>query len=250
MYRMWLFVVLLMLSQSVLAEEGNKVRVFVAASLSTVMAELSEVYGASSDTKLIEVYAASSTLARQIYQGAPADIYISANQKWMDYLGKNDLLSKGSRVNLLRNELVLISYGKAPQPLTNWSMLATRLKSGRLAMGDPDHVPAGIYAQEALTSLGIWPEIKGRLARTNHVRAALALVERGEAEFGIVYRTDALNTEKVTLLNAFPKDSHQLIEYPMSLIKGDPNQRVVDFYQFLQSAKAKAIYEKYGFDFY
>jgi len=229
---------------------GEKVTVFAAASLTNALTEVGQKFDQQHHSETVFSFASSSTLARQIAQGAPAQIYLSANQKWMDYLIDNDAVSRDSKVTLLRNSLVLIAPSSAaPANITinkNWD-LKKSLTDARLAVGDPDHVPAGRYAKQALSYLNLWQQAEPLLARANSVRGALALVERGEAPLGIVYSTDAQLSKAVTLIDTFPAASHKPIEYPLALVNKQPTEGAKDFYQYLQTQDAKAIFSKYGF---
>jgi len=224
--------------------------VFAAASLTDVVGELSKIYQAAGHGAVVGSFASSSDLARQIEQGAPADLFISADQQWADYLDQRGLLDKKSRVDLLRNELVLVSSMGTDTRLTvaDKFPLAAALGDGRLAVGDPDHVPAGIYAKAALQKLGVWGEIEPRLARAASVRAALLFVERGDCPFGIVYRTDALADSKVRLVATFPAGSHPPILYPAALVAGRHKSEGVEFLHFLQSPEAAAVFRRFGFE--
>ena len=228
---------------------AEPVMVFAAASTTNAVTDAIKVYEAAGKGKAVASFASSSTLAKQIAHGAPAQVYLSANEKWMSYLAEKKLLEPGTRVNLLGNRLVLIAPAgsqkrgpiKAGMPLVQW------LGDGRLAVGDPDHVPAGIYAKQALKSLGLWEKAEPRLARAANVRAALALVERGEAPLGIVYATDAAITSKVTVVGVFPESSHKPIVYPLAILKGQASAEARDVWRFLRSDRAKGIFKKYGF---
>ncbi len=240
---------------------AEKITIFAASSLTNVMTEIGQNFVNSrfvdsqvSNSPAIQPvfsFASSSTLARQIAQGAPAQIYLSANQKWMDYLIKQQAVAPQSRVTLLRNSLVLI----APEASTvnkieltpQWD-LTTSIGDSRMAVGDPDHVPVGRYAKQALESLQLWQQAAPLLARANNARGALALVECGEAPLGIVYATDALVAKKVKTLATFPADSHQPIEYPLVLVNKKPGAAVEAFYQYLQGAEARAVFVKHGFE--
>jgi len=228
---------------------AGPVMVFAAASTTNAVSEAIKAYEAAGKGKTVASFASSSTLAKQIAHGAPAQVYLSANEKWMNYLAEKELLEPGTRVDLLGNRLVLIAPAgskergpiKARMPLLQW------LGDGRLAMGDPDHVPAGIYAKQALKYLGLWEQAEPRLARAANVRAALALVERGEAPLGIVYATDAAITPKVTVVGIFPESSHKPIVYPLALLKGQATPEARAFWRLLRSDEAKGIFKKYGF---
>lgn len=235
------------------AEESAPVTLFAAASATDAVNEIAEAYAARArDTtggSIRPVVAASSTLARQISQGAPADLFLSANVNWMDYLDGLQLLQDGSRVPLLSNRLVLIApAGSALRlRLTPQLDLARLLGDGRLAIGDPNHVPAGIYARQALESLGLWDQVAGKLAQASNVRAALALVDRGEAVAGIVYETDAAISPRVRIVDGFPAAVRPKIVYPLAIVAGHDRPEVRRVYDFLQSAEATAIFSKHGF---
>lgn len=232
--------------------DSGKVLVFAAASLTDALAEVGQAYAAQSDNKVTFSFASSSTLARQIAQGAPAEIYISANVKWMDYLQQDGDIQADSRKDLLANKLALV----APQgsPIDHVDIrpgfpLADLLGDGRLAMGNPAHVPAGVYGKQALQSLHVWSTVKDRVARSANVRAALALVALGETPLGIVYRTDAFAADDVKIVGLFPKGSHKAIIYPAALTRAAEKKDAAarDFYAFMGSDKAGAILESYGF---
>lgn len=246
-------IILLTLSSSVMAEE--RVLIFAAASLTNALTEVGEIFQAdpiANPTTINPVFsfASSSTLARQIAQGAPAQIYLSANQKWMDYLVKQKAVAANSRVTLLRNSLVLIAPNNSLVDnitLTKHWNITQAVGDSRIAVGDPDHVPAGRYAKQALESLDLWQQAMPLLARANNVRGALALVERGESPFGIVYATDAQIAKKVKTVATFPASSHKAIEYPLVMVNSNANAATSSFYQYLQSDAAQAIFVKYGF---
>lgn len=196
-------------------------------------------------------YAASPALARQIEQGAPADLFVSADRDWMDHLERGGHLRAGTRTTLAANRLVLVgpaSGAAAVPPIEPGFALAAALgPGGRLAVGDVAAVPAGRYARAALESLGIWASVAGRLAQTENVRVALALVARGEAPLGIVYATDASAAQRVARVAAFPAASHARISYPFALVAGrdtPENRRLLDA---LQSPAALAVFARHGF---
>lgn len=232
------------------ASAAEKITVFAAASLTNALQDIATEYQKGKDVQILSSFASSSTLARQIEQGAPADLFISADQQWMDYVIDKQQMVKDSRYTLLGNELVLIAAKSAKQnkidinQKTDWTNL---LNGGRLSVGDPDHVPAGIYAKEALQNLGAWVTLEPQLARANNVRSAMALVEREEAPLGIVYGSDAKASDKVKLVGIFPEDSHKPVEYPMAIVKDRQTPAVTAFYDYLKSPQAAAIFERYGF---
>jgi molybdate transport system substrate-binding protein len=199
--------------------------------------------------RIVVSYAASSALAKQIENGAPADLFISADLEWMDYLAAKKLIDAQSRSNLLSNRLVLIAPAGSSVKLDvapNFPLAAT-LGGGRLSIADPEHVPAGKYARSALESLGVWGSVAGRTARSENVRAALVLVSRGEAPLGIVYRTDALADVRVRTVAEFPESNHPPIVYPAALIASTKSPAARDFLEYLKSPAARALWTKHGF---
>lgn len=243
---------LLVLSLTLLpAAWAQNLTVFAAASLKEALDEAGTRYQKSTgrSEKIAISYAASSALARQIENGAPADVFISADMDWMDYVEKRNLLRAGSRASLLRNEIVLIapSFSKAMLDLRPGAPLAQVLGKERLAMADPDSVPAGKYGKAALEKLGLWATVINRVARTENVRAALLFVSRGEAPLGIVYRTDAAAEKKVRIVATFPPDSHPPIVYPAALLSGWKSAEATVFFEFIKSPVAIEIFRKHGF---
>ncbi len=226
----------------------DSLTVFAAASTTNAVTDIAKLYEASHPVKIRLSFASSSTLAKQIEKGAPADVYLSANPKWMNYLEERDAIVKDSRKDLLGNRLVLIAPAdSAIGELTVDSHLdlSGLLGEGRLSMGDPDHVPAGMYGKKALTHLGLWEGIQDKIARAKDVRAALVLVERGECPLGEVYATDAAISSKVRVAGLFPESSHPSIVYPAALITDTKVSQ--SFLAFLQSDEAAQIFKKYGF---
>lgn len=230
--------------------ESPPLTVFAAASLTDALGEIVNRYQAEGHGAVVTSFASSSDLARQIEQGAPADLFISADEQWADYLDQRGLLDKASRTTLLRNDLVLVAPAgsSASLVIAPHFPLAAALQDGRLAMGDPDHVPAGIYGKAALQSLGVWTEVEPKLARAASVRAALLFVERGDCPFGIVYRTDALADSKVKLIGQFPVGSHPPILYPAALVAGRKTPEGQAFLYYLHSPEAVAIFHRFGFE--
>ncbi|AUU90004.1 MULTISPECIES: molybdate ABC transporter substrate-binding protein [Phytobacter] len=232
-----------------LADE-EKITVFAAASLTNAMQDIAAAYKKEKNVEVVSSFASSSTLARQIEAGAPADLFISADQKWMDYAVDKKSIDTGTRVTLLGNSLVVVAPKSSAQDditvdaATDW---ATLLKGGRLAVGDPEHVPAGIYAKEALQKLGAWDKLSPSLAPAEDVRGALALVERSEAPLGIVYGSDAVASKGVKVVGTFPENSHQKVEYPMAITEGHKNATVSAFYDYLKTPEASAVFKRYGF---
>ncbi|MDW5377865.1 molybdate ABC transporter substrate-binding protein [Halomonas sp. HP20-15] len=248
----WLLIAVLLtaLGQPPLARAAPSVHIYAAASLSDALDAAIARYEASHAARIVPVYAASSTAARQIAHGAPAELYFSANERWMNWLGEQGI-TLTERSDLLHNQLVLIAPRDGdtrPITLDGNHELAARLGDGRrLAVGDPAHVPAGIYAKQALHALGEWQALEPRLARADNVRAALALVERGEAPLGIVYKTDARASNQVHELATFPADSHPPINYPLALVGASPSEAARAFREWLASEQALAIFHDFGF---
>ncbi len=230
------------------------VTIFAAASTTDAVTEIAELYTARRGVAVRPVFAASSTLARQIAQGAPADLYLSANPRWMDHLAEQGLVAPGSRFDLLGNALVLIAPldsgikdSGAKDEIAAGFDLAGLLDGRPLALADPDHVPAGIYAKAALTHLGVWPQAAGRTAHAANVRAALALVDRGEAATGVVYASDAAIARGVRVLGRFPAESHPPIRYPLAIVAGRRSAAVEAFHAFLQGPEAAGRFRARGF---
>jgi molybdate transport system substrate-binding protein len=233
--------------------QSADVTVFAAASLKNALDDIDAKWQQASGGKHVAVsYAASSTLAKQIENGAPADLFISADQKWMDYVQQKGLIQPKTRVDLLGNKLVLIAPVNSPLGQTEHVMiaagfpLAEMLHGGRLAMADPASVPAGIYGKEALTKLGVWANVAGRVAAAENVRAALALVARGEAPLGIVYQTDAAVEPGVKIVATFPEGLASPIVYPMALTK-TAHPPAAALAAYLRGADARALFEQQGF---
>lgn len=221
--------------------------VFAAASLKNAMDELTEAWAAETGHTAAVALAGSSTLARQIEQGAPADVFISANTDWMDRLETRELVVKGTRVDLLGNALVLVAHGpNAPQVSLN--TLAEALGTDHLAMALVNAVPAGIYGKTALEHLDLWSTVQDHVVQADNVRAALAFVATGEAPFGIVYASDAVAENRVSVVARFPRDSHPPILYPAAAIKGGKERLAADFLTFLQSPAAQTVFEQQGFE--
>ena len=219
--------------------------VFAAASTAEPMTETARAFKAPVRLS----FASSSTLARQIENGAPAQIFVSASPRWVDYLEAKGYIVAQTRTALFGNRLVLIAPLGSTLALTiePGFPLADTLGSERLAMGDPDHVPAGIYGRQALESLGVWSEVAPRVARSADVRAALALVARGEAAAGITYASDAAISAKVRVVGAFPPESHPAVRYEAAIVDGGASQAAVRFLAFLSSPEAAEIFARHGF---
>jgi molybdate transport system substrate-binding protein len=225
--------------------------VFAAASMKNALDDINTAYTQKTGTKVVVSYAASPTLIKQIEQGAPADVFISADLDWMDYGSKVRVIKDDTRTNLLGNKIVLIA--PKDSKITNVTIghgfdLAVLAGDGRIATGDVASVPVGKYAKAALEKLGSWDKAAPKFAMTDSVRAALALVARGEAALGIVYETDAKVEPGVKIVGAFPADSHPAIVYPVAATTSAKGE-AADYLAYLRSAPAKAIFEKYGFTF-
>jgi molybdate transport system substrate-binding protein len=223
--------------------------VLAAASLQEALSEAVNVWTAKRHPRLVISFAGSPALARQIEAGAPADLFISADEEWMDHVAGKRLIRAGSRVAFLSNRLVLVAPADSRVRLrvARGFPLAAALGKGRLAMADPGSVPAGRYGKAALTSLGVWASVAPRIARAENVRAALALVERGEAPLGIVYATDARASSKVRVVGTFPASSHPPITYPIARLRSSTNPQAEALRRFLISREGKAIFARYGF---
>ena len=245
----WIALLMCVLPLCAHAQERGGITVYAAASLREALDENARRFETGRGVKVVVSYAASPALARQIEQGAPADIFISADLEWMDYLEKRGLIQAGTRSNLLANRLVLIAPAdsKAAFTIAPRFPLAALLGDGRLAMADPDSVPAGKYGRAALQALEVWPAVAPKVARAENVRAALALVARGEAPFGIVYSTDAAAERKVKVIGEFAAHLHPPIVYPAALVAGSKSAIAESFLHFLRSAEARAVWQQYGF---
>jgi molybdate transport system substrate-binding protein len=231
------------------AQQGPTV--FAAASLTDALRDLGAQWAKRGNPAPRFSFAASSALARQIEQGAPADLFMSADEAWANYLQERNLLVNATRTSPLGNALVLIAPANRAQPITlarNTSLAALLGPNGRIATGDPAHVPAGRYAQAALTWMGQWDAIAPRLARADNVRAALLLVERGEAPLGIVYATDAAASQGVRVVATFPAESHEAITYPVALTRrADGNAEARALLAFLTGPDAAPTWQRFGF---
>lgn len=232
---------------------SDSVTLFAAASATNALTEIVELYRTQSETRVRTVFAASSTLAKQIANGAPADLFLSANQLWMEHLIEKAAIDRDSTRDLLGNRLVMIvgpensAVDKLPSFLEPSFPLKEILGASRLAIGDPAHVPAGIYAKAALQSFGLWDASLKNLAFSGNVRTTLALVERGEAAAGIVYETDALILPELKIAGIFPPNSHPSIVYPLAMVKQQRSKAVEDFFNFLFSPEASQVFLRHGF---
>jgi molybdate transport system substrate-binding protein len=229
--------------------DTGRITVFAAASLKNALDAVGARWQAETGKTAAIAYAGSAALAKQIEQGAPADLFISADTAWMDYLAERDLIKPETRRDLLGNRIVLVAPEESPVAATiePGFDLAGLLGDGRLAIADPAAVPAGRYAKAALETLGVWAAVAGRLAPTENVRVALALVARGEAPLGIVYATDAAIEPAVRVVDTFPASTHPPIVYPVALTAASSDPDAAAFLDYLQSAAARSAFEKLGF---
>lgn len=238
---------------SAVAVSAADVTIFAAASLKNALEEIRQNFEAETDYSLTLSLAGSSLLARQIELGAPADIFLPANSRWMDHLEASGRLEPGSRRDLLGNRLVLVAPAQAAKPISGFDdpLVFRQLGQGRVAMALIQAVPAGIYGKEALQSLGLWEKVAGQVAQSDNVRAALALVAAGEAPLGVVYATDALVEPRVTVLAQFPASSHAPIRYPLAQIQPEnpaAAPAVAAFLAYLQSSGAQEVFSAAGFE--
>ena len=227
-----------------------KVTVFAAASMTDALQQVATDYAKQNPkNEVVFSFASSSTLAKQVEEGAPADIFVSASNKWMKYLSEKDLTVKETEKVLVGNDLVLIAPAKSAVNSVDIAKgeWINQLKDAYLSVGDPAHVPAGQYAEEALTKLNLWDQVKDKLARAKDVRAALALVERGESPLGIVYATDAKVSKEVKAIGVFPQDSYKPADYPVAILKDHNNAETQAFLKYLESPEAKKVFVDYGF---
>ena len=250
--RVFIILIALVATSSLSAADAQPsstpVTVFAAASLKNAMDDVITAFTARTHIAARASYGASSALARQIEQGAPADVFVSADVDWMDYLANKNLIGPGTRRDLLSNHLALVAPAgsRVTLGIGPGMPLAAALGGGRLAVAGPD-VPAGRYAQASLTALGVWPSVEDKLVRAESVRAALAFVARGETPLGIVYDTDAKVEPKVRIVALFPDASHPPIIYPAALVGASHNPGGGGFLRFLRGREAAAIFHRYGF---
>jgi molybdate transport system substrate-binding protein len=237
-----------------IAQAPQTVLVFAAASMKGALDEVGAIVTRRTGVAMKVSYAATSTLAKQIEEGAPADIFVSADEQWMDYLAARTLVAPASRVNVVSNRLVLIAPKDPKNPdqrpalaiAPGFGLAAALGPSGRLAVADPASVPAGRYGKAALTALGVWPGVASRLAPADNVRAALAFVARGEAPLGIVYQSDVIAEPGVAIVGIFPERTHPRIVYPAALtVRARPEAKAV--LDVIASAEARAVFVKHGF---
>ena len=247
-FHLFALLVALLLAPTAMAQQRGPV-VLAAASLQESLTDAANAWAAKGHAKPILSFAASSALARQVIAGAPADLFLSADEEWMDAVAKAGLLRPGTRTTLLGNRLVLIAPASSRVRLTpaRGFPLAKALGTGRLALADPDAVPAGKYAKAALTALGVWTSVAAKVAPAENVRAAMALVERGAAPLGIVYATDARASKTVRIVGTFPAGSHPPIRYPVALLKASRNKDAAGFRAFLLSKQGRTIFARHGF---
>ncbi|APV48818.1 molybdate ABC transporter substrate-binding protein [Betaproteobacteria bacterium GR16-43] len=231
------------------AARAEDFTVFAAASLKEALDAQAKAFEAAKGHKAAISYAGSNALAKQIEAGAPAALFISADVDWVDYVERKQLIVPGSRVNLLRNDLVLIAPAASATALriAPGFALAAELGANRLAMANPEAVPAGKYGKASLTALGVWDAVAPKVASAENVRAALALVSRGEAPFGIVYRTDAMADKGVRIVDTFPANTHPAIVYPLVMLKNAKADPAREFATWLAAPEARATWERYGF---
>lgn len=243
-----LWLLLLGLPSVAAATDRPPLVVFAAASLTNALQEVGDAFTKDSSIRVKFSFAASSALARQIDNGAPADVFFSADVAWMDHLQSRRQIQIPTRHDVLGNQLVLVASAdsKIGLKIAPRFALAQTLGTGRLATGDPDSVPVGRYAREALTQLGVWNDVEKRLVRADNVRAALAFVDRGEASLGIVYATDAKVDDKVRVIDVFPDDTHTPIVYPIA-VTAVAKPDAIKFVDYVRGPAAAAIFKKYGF---
>ncbi len=241
----------ILLGSSPAFTQDKSLTVFAAASMKNALDDINAVYTAKTGVRIVASYAASSALAKQIEQGAPADIFASADTDWMDYAIAKKTMSEPARVNLLGNNIVLVAPKDSRLDKVTIGPgfdIAKLAGDGRIASGDVKAVPSGKYAKAALEKLGAWQAAAAKFAMTENVRAALALVARGETPLGIVYSTDARVEPGVRIVGTFPADSHPAIIYPVAAT-ATAKPEAAGYLAFLRSSAAKTIFEKYGFSF-
>jgi len=229
---------------------AQQLTMFAAASLTDALKDVSAAWEKQGHPPLRLSFASSSTLARQIAEGAPANLFASADEKWMDYLAKAKAIVPDTRKDLLSNQLVLVVPKDRARKVTigpDLDLAALLGPNGRIATGDPAHVPVGIYAKQALTKLGLWSKVEPRLARAEDVRGALLLVERGEAPAGIVYATDAAVAPGVVIAGVFPESSHDHITYPFAVVRSGDTPEARALMAYLAGPDARAIFVRRGF---
>ncbi len=240
----WFFALLISASFTTQAPAAD-INVFAAASLKGALDEIGAAFKAKTGTGIVATYAATGTLAKQIEQAAPADLFISADQQWMDYLAAKNLITPATRHDLVGNSLVLVAaHGEAALQLDT---LPSALGADKLALADVASVPAGKYAKEALEKIGQWQAVEKNVVMQDNVRAALTLVVHGEAKFGVVYGSDVVAEPKVGVVATFPETSYRPIRYPIGVVATSQNAEARKFEDYLLSDEAKAIFKKDGF---
>lgn len=252
MFRQMIFAALALCATSAMAQTPRGPLVLAAASLQESLNAAADTWAAQGHPRPVLSFAASSALARQIENGAPADLFLSADEEWMDHVVKapGDRVKPGTRISLLTNSLALIAPAQSAVRLTiapGFPLAAALGPNGRLAMGQVASVPAGKYGRDALMALRVWPAVEGRVAGADSVRSAMALVSRGEAPLGIVYTTDARADKRVRVVGIFPANSHKPIVYPLARLSASTNPDAEGFRRFLASPQGKAIFRAYGF---
>jgi|TARA_R100000501_G_scaffold5804_1_gene12781 molybdate transport system substrate-binding protein len=221
--------------------------VLAASSMQEALTDAADIWTRAGHQRPVLSFAATSALARQVEGGAPADLFLSADAEWMDHVERRGRLRPGTRRVLATNRLVLVLARSAGNPVRSRSAILRQLKAGPLALADPDAVPAGRYARQALESLGLWRDVEGRLARAENVRAALALVERGAAPMGVVYATDWRASDVVIFAGAFPRGSHAPIEYHAARLASSRHAEAAAFLGFLSSSAGQRALRRHGF---
>jgi molybdate transport system substrate-binding protein len=231
---------------------ANSVLVFAAASAAPAIRAASASFTERTGTTVTVSGAATSTLAQQIVRGAPAQIFVSAHPRWINHLAERNLIDQVRQTTLLSNSMVLIAHRDSSLNTLNpasRSIAAALGKDGRLAIGDPDHVPAGVYAKQALMTLGVWNSIAERLAPAGDVVTALTFVARGEAPLGIVYRTDVGLSDAVHIIGSFPPNSHEVVRYDIAPVRANTSDTATALLRYLTSEAARPIFERFGFIF-
>lgn len=240
----------LVLGLSAATVRAEEVVVFAAASLTNALNEVGAAFAAQTGHTMKPSYAASSALAKQVEQGAPAHVFASADLKWMDYMAEKKLVDPDTRFNLLGNTLVLVAPADSPtskveiDPKTD---IAALVGTGHVATGNPDSVPVGLYFKQAMQRSGQWEAVRPKIASTDSVRAALAFVERGEVPYGVVYATDAAVSKKVKVVGVFPDTMHDPIVYPFALVAGKESPAAKALLDYIRSPAAKGVFVKHGF---
>lgn len=235
----------LWLSLAFHAQAQDKLTVYAAASMTNVVSKLVNEFEQQRDVSVTTVFGGSSSLARQIAYGAPADVFISANHQWVQYLIDNGSVEPHQVKQIAANQLVVIAKKQIALAVGDVQSWQQALNGQRLAVGQTDTVPAGIYAKQALTWLGVWKSVEMSLAPSKSVRATLALVERGETPLGIVYKTDAMQSETVTVVATLSERSHEPIQYPAAVVSD--NVTANEFLDYLQTRDSRALFTQYGF---